>query len=111
MPHGRVAISRGKRARARAELPLGAAGFVTFESDEGPSRRRPRADHRGTEVGRIVEVIDDAENTGGFLIVTYANYDRGPEAFDAWVESIVDVELYFDERGWEVEWRPSDSSG
>ncbi len=58
----------------------------------------------GDEVGRVVEVLDDGANTGGFLIFTYADLDRSPEVFDAWVESIVDVELYFDDRGWQVEW-------
>jgi hypothetical protein len=58
----------------------------------------------GDELGRVVEVIDDWSNTGGFLISTYADADRSPEAFDSWVDSIVEVDVYFDERGWEVEW-------
>ena len=58
----------------------------------------------GEGVGRYVEVLDDAENTGGFLICTYADADRSPEAFDDWMESIADVEAFFDESGWIVEW-------
>jgi hypothetical protein len=58
----------------------------------------------GNEAGRVVEVVDDSRNTGGWLIFTYADLDRSPEVFDAWVESIVDVELYFDDRNWHVEW-------
>lgn len=58
----------------------------------------------GTEAGRIVEVVDDTTQTGGFLVFTYADTDRSPEVFDAWVPSIVDVELYFDDNCWEVEW-------
>jgi hypothetical protein len=58
----------------------------------------------GDEAGRVVEVIDDGANTGGFLIFTYADLDRSPEVFDAWVQSVVDVELYFDDRGWQIEW-------
>jgi hypothetical protein len=58
----------------------------------------------GTEAGRVVEVVDDAENTGGFLIFTYADLNRSPEVFDSWVASIVDVELYFDDAGWEIDW-------
>jgi hypothetical protein len=41
----------------------------------------------GDGVGGYVEVLDDAENTGGFLICTYAASDRSPEAFDDWVET------------------------
>jgi hypothetical protein len=58
----------------------------------------------GDELGRVVEVVDDSENTGGYLIFTYADLDRSPEVFDVWVESIVDAELYFDDHGWRVEW-------
>ena len=58
----------------------------------------------GEEAGRFVEVIDDAGNSGGFLIVTYKDEARSPEIFDSWVESITDVDLFFDENGWEIEW-------
>lgn len=74
---------------AMNELPIGVLGEIVA----------------GAEAGRFVEVVDDAENTGGFLIVTYADADRSPEVFDAWVESIVDVELYFEELGWSVRWQ------
>jgi hypothetical protein len=70
------------------ELPVGVLGRITT----------------GDESGRVVEVVDDSQNTGGFLIFTYADLARSPEAFDAWAPSIVDVELYFDDRSWEVEW-------
>ena len=30
--------------------------------------------------------------------------DRSPEVFDSWVETIIDVDPYFDGSGWEVEW-------
>lgn len=58
------------------ELPVGVLGEIIA----------------GIDAGRFVEVVDDAENTGGFLIVTYADSDRSPEVFDSWVESIVEVE-------------------
>jgi hypothetical protein len=58
----------------------------------------------GQEAGRVVEVVDDAVNTGGFLILTYSDVDRSPEVYDSRVESIVDVELYFGEKGWDIEW-------
>jgi hypothetical protein len=58
----------------------------------------------GEDTGRFVEVIDDTDTSGGFLILTYDNVDRSGNAYDSWVESIIDVELYFAESGWEVEW-------
>jgi hypothetical protein len=58
----------------------------------------------GIDEGRFVEILDDWESSGGFLIMTYGQPDRSGEGFDAWVESIIDVDLYFDEAGWEIEW-------
>ena len=58
----------------------------------------------GVDAGRYVEVLDDWDATGGFLILTYDNRDRSGDAYDAWVESIVDVELFFDEARWEIRW-------
>ena len=58
----------------------------------------------GDDAGRFVEVLDDANSSGGFLILTYDHLDRSGNAYDSWVESIVDVDLYFEESGWDVEW-------
>ena len=58
----------------------------------------------GREEGRWVEVVDDHNESGGYLILTFADAHRSPDAFDAWVESILDVELYFDECGWDIRW-------
>lgn len=58
----------------------------------------------GEDLGRFVEVIDDTEISGGFLILTFDNVDRSGNAYDSWVPSAVDLELYFAECGWEVEW-------
>ena len=60
----------------------------------------------GDEIGRFVEVVDDSTNTGGWLIFTYGRADRSGEVFDAWVESIIEVDRYFDEDAWEIEWQP-----
>jgi hypothetical protein len=57
-----------------------------------------------SQAGRTVEVVDDQNNTGGYLIFTYADVNRSPEVFDTWVQSFSDVEAYFDDLGWEVEW-------
>lgn len=58
----------------------------------------------GEDTGRFVEVIDDTDTSDGYLIQTYDNVDRSGNAYDSWVESIIDVEFYFAESGWEVEW-------
>jgi hypothetical protein len=60
----------------------------------------------GEETGRYLRVVDDAENTGGFLILTSADRAGATDVHDAWVESIVDVDLYLDESAWEIEWDP-----
>lgn len=56
------------------------------------------------EIGRLVEVVDDSERTGGYLIVTRSDGKDTPETFDSWVELIVDVEIYFDEHSWQIAW-------
>ena len=62
---------------------------------------------QGIDIGRYVEVLDDFDASGGYLIVTYDRPDRLGNAYDSWVESIIDVELYFDEAGWEISWLDS----
>lgn len=56
---------------------------------------------QAVEVGMSIEVLDDRDgSTGGLYILTW----RGTEAYDGWVETIGDVDLYFDEAGYLVEW-------
>ena len=61
----------------------------------------------GDGAGRYVRVIDDAENTGGYLIFTSADMPARTEVFDSWVETIIDVDLYADESDWEIDWQPT----
>jgi hypothetical protein len=58
----------------------------------------------GENVGRFVEVVDDSSESGGFLILTYEHADRSGDGSDSWVETIVDVDLYFEESDWDIEW-------
>ncbi len=60
----------------------------------------------GEEAGRFVEVIDDSASSGGYPIFTYADADKSPEVFDSWVGTFEDVERYFAESGWTIEWLP-----
>jgi hypothetical protein len=55
--------------------------------------------------GRFVKIEDDSKNTGGFLILTSEDREfRGGHVFDDWVENKADLEGYFRESGWLVEW-------
>ena len=57
--------------------------------------------------GHCVRVVDDAENTGGFLIHEWWPGSNGPNAdnaFDGWVLPSM-LEDYFRESGWQVRWR------
>lgn len=58
----------------------------------------------GDDAGRFVEVSDDTSSSGGFLILTYDNVDRSGDAYDSWLTSFPDVESYFQESRWVVEW-------
>lgn len=58
----------------------------------------------GEDTGRFVEVIDDTDDPGRFLILTFDNADRSGNAYDSWVQSTIDIELYSAESSWEVEW-------
>lgn len=47
---------------------------------------------RGDDLGFQVKVLDDTENTGGFLIITGKNLnDKSTESFDDWVGSNEDL--------------------
>lgn len=57
----------------------------------------------GDEAGSYVKVEDDAENTGGYLILTATRPDMHG-GFDNWVENREALTRYFIESGWVVEW-------
>jgi hypothetical protein len=54
--------------------------------------------------GRVVEVIDDAEDAGGWLIFTYADVDRSDPDLARWAASwdLEDVDSYCEART--IEW-------
>lgn len=57
--------------------------------------------------GHQVRVTDDSENTGGFLIFEWWQNSDGPNAgnaFDSWVENQADLQEFFLETGWVVQW-------
>lgn len=62
----------------------------------------------GRETGFFVKVQHDLDDTGGYYIFTSRHSDfKGPETFDAWVESYDDVVAFFQESKWLVEWNLS----
>ena len=61
------------------------------------------------EAGQFVLVRDDRERTGGFLIFQSSAPDvfSAPKVYDTWVEQREDLETFFAEAGWAVEWPAS----
>jgi hypothetical protein len=57
----------------------------------------------GHEAGKYIRIIDDADNTGGYLILTAATADM-TEGFDSWCENQDALYSYFTESGWTVRW-------
>ena len=58
----------------------------------------------GQHAGCFVRIQDDSSNTGGYLIIVWR--DSPIEGFDNWVENSSDLEQFFRESGWEIEWEP-----
>ena len=64
--------------------------------------------------GRIMEgspkdwyifIQDDANNTGGYLILISASLDPDdPRGFDDWAENLQNLQDYFKEKKWKIHW-------
>jgi hypothetical protein len=63
----------------------------------------------GDEVGSYVKVVDDAKNTGGFIILISDHWDM-TIGFNNWVETKKAVEIFFAESNWVVDWKTDDST-
>lgn len=57
----------------------------------------------GDELGSYVKVLDDSENTGGYLILISAHQDMS-DGGDNWVEDQDMLERYFSESQWVIDW-------
>ena len=57
-----------------------------------------------------VLVEHDPKDTGGYFIYKWPpNADTsGPCTFDDWVETAEDLQLYFEESGWDIIWKSSE---
>jgi hypothetical protein len=60
----------------------------------------------GDEAGSYIRIVDDSENTGGFLLLTSKSPDM-QNGFDNWVESESALKAYFEEARWVVDWSPA----
>lgn len=66
---------------------------------------------KGEEKGWFVKILDDSENTGGYLIFIFNSLDKKQpnyEAYDNWVETLEDLQSYFEESLWDIEWLKND---
>lgn len=57
----------------------------------------------GTDSGCFLRILDDSENTGGFLVLTSKDPSM-KDASDDWVRDARDLAAYLDESGWTIEW-------
>ena len=57
----------------------------------------------GEQQGHFVKIVDDSENTGGFLILICEDAELRV-GHDNWVEDEASLRAYFEEAGWIVEW-------
>lgn len=58
--------------------------------------------------GHRVKVTDDAEDTGGFLILEWwdkPSDSRQSATFDSWVTDESALQAFFSETGWQVDWQ------
>lgn len=56
----------------------------------------------GKDAGFYVRIEDDAENTGGYLILIWK--DAPSIGYDYWVENLIDLDRFLNECGWDIEW-------
>ncbi|WP_445366522.1 hypothetical protein ACH5Y9_14305 [Methylomonas sp. BW4-1] len=57
----------------------------------------------GDETGAFIKIIDDSQNTGGFIIVTSSSPEL-KNGFDNWVKDKNTLDQYFQESGWVITW-------
>jgi len=57
----------------------------------------------GLDAGHYVKVLDDRGVSGGFLILTARSREMA-DGYDNWVPDWGQVEKFFQESGWTVDW-------
>ncbi|EIR1601438.1 hypothetical protein NMR69_003595 [Vibrio cholerae] len=60
---------------------------------------------QGDDLGCEVQIIDDSENTSGYIISVSESFSqKSNNCYDDWVEDYQALKGYFKESGWEVDW-------
>lgn len=54
--------------------------------------------------GWYILVQDDSENTGGYLVIQSPQISFDGEGFDNWFETMDEVQQFFQNNNWSVEW-------
>lgn len=58
----------------------------------------------GDDAGSFIKVIDDAKQTGGFIILL-SKSEKLENVFDYWVENEQSLKVFFEESNWLISWR------
>lgn len=54
---------------------------------------------------KFIKIIDDKENTGGFIIFLSGNGNfLFPDSYDDWVEDLAALKQYLQETAWIIDW-------
>ena len=57
----------------------------------------------GVESGKFIQVLDDKDSTGGYLILISSSSDM-KSGHDDWVANLDELQKYFEESKWNVSW-------
>ncbi|AJQ28764.1 hypothetical protein [Pelosinus fermentans] len=60
--------------------------------------------NNGKLVNRYIWIIDDSENTGGYLVIQSPTISFEGEGFDNWFVTLEEVEQFINYNKWEIEW-------
>ena len=59
----------------------------------------------GDDAGYQVKILDDSDNTGGYLVLISKDFDdSSSEAFDDWVQNESALVKYIQESNWIIKW-------
>ncbi len=58
---------------------------------------------KGDDIGHFVKIINDSENTGGYLILISKHQDM-QTGYDNWVENEETLLRFIEESHWLIEW-------